>query len=227
MAVQRGHVASPTPGHSSGQALTRDSIVFCCLRPNPAPLDGGVVHCQSSDPARANARGIRNRTSLAQHVRACNPGVSSDSVGRGAARSPGTAGFRSAWRHGAPRGASGAFPRCSVCSRRRLRWPGSVTPALLRRAPVRPRRSASGQDTPRGARRAGGIGRVEVPSVTETARSARRSGGPGSPANPEERIVPARRGRAGTMVGRSSDPVRTPRARAGRTRAGRPRRGAR
>lgn len=32
--------------------------LFCCLRPNPALLDRGVVHCQSSDPAGANARGI-------------------------------------------------------------------------------------------------------------------------------------------------------------------------
>lgn len=226
MAVQRGHVASPTPGHSSGQALTRDSIVFCCLRPNPAPLDGGVVHCQSSDPARANARGIRNRTSLAQHVRACNPGVSSDSVGRGAARSPGTAGFRSAWRHGAPR-ARRARSRGARCARggasggrdrSRRRCSGG-----RRCGPVAPRAGRTRRAVR--AERAGSVGSRCRARRKQPARHG--AGGPGSPANPEERIVPARRGRAGTMVGGSSDPVRTPRARAGRTRAGRPRRGAR
>ncbi len=167
--------------------------MFCCLRPNPAPLDGGVVHCQSSDPARANARGIRNRTSLAQHVRACNPGVSSVRGARSGSL-PRNGGVPVGLEARRTPGASGAFPRCSVCSRRR-RWPRhagrSGRGRVAARRPRRcgragrgcARRSASGQDTPRGARRAGGIGRVEVPSATEAARSARRrrTGQPGEP----------------------------------------------
>ncbi|VXC13850.1 hypothetical protein CURTO8I2_70159 [Curtobacterium sp. 8I-2] len=46
-------------------SVTSRGVVFCCLRPNPALLNKGVVHCQSSDPVGVHPRGIRNRTSLA------------------------------------------------------------------------------------------------------------------------------------------------------------------